>query len=86
MSIFLTAGEHPHSLYPVVAAKEHTPQEPPHISHVLFFGVLGQPLYDRTVIVKFRAWKRSSWTISSPPAGNTLISTSSLTARSGTKC
>ena len=26
-SDFLTAGEHPHSLYPVVAAKEHTPQE-----------------------------------------------------------
>ena len=50
----LASGKHLHLLHAVLTGKEHPPQKSPHIGHIFFRGILGQPLHDGIVIVKLR--------------------------------
>ena len=51
----LTTGENLYLLYAVFTGKQHSSEESADICDILFRGVLGQPVYDRIIIVELCA-------------------------------
>ena len=49
---FLTTGENLYLLHAVFTGKQHSSEESADICDILFRGVLGQPVYDRIIIVE----------------------------------
>ena len=48
----LTTGENLYLLYAIFTGKQHSSEESADICDILFRGVLGQPVYDRIIIVE----------------------------------
>ena len=51
----LTTGENLYLLYAVFTGKQHSSEESADICDILFRGVLGQPVYDRIIIIELCA-------------------------------
>ena len=52
---FLTTGENFYLLHTVFTGKQHSSEESADISNILFRGILGQPVYDRIIVVELGA-------------------------------